>query len=159
MIFEQGVYGLDVDVERTRAYYAQAGGVDCGCSGCRNYAVAVKQMPRTVRGFLEQFGIDPAKPAETTAYNALADGQTWYHAWFHICGQIQEGTEPFRQTGPKSFELKREYQIPLGGDSDVWFMADCDLLDKAFPRPAYQLEVTFYLPWVLEEPNDYLYEE
>lgn len=156
MIFERGVYRLNVDSERTREFYARAGGVDCTCSGCRNYAAAVDRMPCQVRGFLEQFGIDPAKPAETSAYHALADGRTWYHAWFHICGEILDGKEPFRQTGPKSSELKQEYLLPFGEDSDAWFRADCGLLDKAFPRPAMQVDITFFLPWVLGEPNDYL---
>ena len=156
MIFERGVYKLDVDTDRTRAYYTRAGGVACGCAGCRNYSAAAARMPQGVRAFLEQFGIDPAKPAETTAYNALEDGQTWYHAWFHICGGVLEGTEPYRQTGPKHFEMKAEYHIPLGEDSDAWFKSDCALLDKDFPRPAMELNVTFYLPWVLEEKNPYL---
>lgn len=156
MVFEKGVYRIEHDPERTRAFYDQAPETLCSCSGCRNFRAAISQLSEELRMFLEQFGIDPAKPAEATAYNALADGRTWYHVWFHICGQILEGTEPFRQTGPKSYEMKKEYNLPLGEGSDAWFEADCDLLDKAFPRPAIQLEVTFYLPWVLKKPNDYL---
>ena len=156
MIFERGVYRIEHDPERTGGFYAQAPDTLCDCAGCRNFRAAVSRMSEELRSFLEQFGIDPAKPAETTAYNALKDGQTWYHAWFHICGEILEGTEPYRQTGPKHFEMKAEDQIPLGEDSDAWFKSDCALLDKDFPRPAMELNVTFYLPWVLEEKNPYL---
>ena len=40
MLFELGHYILDIDIERTRAFYDQAEIITdgCNCQGCRNYS-------------------------------------------------------------------------------------------------------------------------
>ena len=155
MIFEQGVYVIEHDPERTEAFYAQAPETLCSCSGCRNFRAAVSQMPEGLRAFLEQFGIDPAKPAEMSAVYAPDAGRIFYDGFYHLRGELREGTEPFIQTGPKNFQLDQSYLLPVG-EVTVWFGAKCALVDRDFPRPVLQLEVSFYLPWVLEEENPYL---
>ena len=154
MIFERGVYGIEHDPERTGGFYAQAPETDCTCAGCRNFRAAVSRMPGELRAFLEQFGIDPAKPAEMSAVHAPDAGRIYYDGFYHLCGELREGTEPFIQTGPKHFKLDERYLIPVGEHS-LWFRADCALVSPDFPRPAVQVEVGFHLPWVLEEENPY----
>ena len=155
MIFEQGVYLIDHDPERTRGFYAQASDTSCDCQGCRNFRAAADRMPGALRALLEQFGIDPKKPAEMSVLYAPDQDMLSYNGFYHFCGALKEGLEPFIQTGPKSFQLDQRYLLNLGEDS-IWFRADCALVDEKFPRPVVQAEVTFCLPWVLEEEHDYL---
>ena len=154
MIFHQGVYLLDHDPDRTRGFYAGASDTLCDCDGCRNFRAAVSRMPEALRTFLEQLGIDPARPAEMSVLNAITREELCYQGFYHLCGRLLEGTEPFLRTGERSFALDRRYILDLAGDS-VWFRSDCHLLDPDFPRPAVQVEVMFSLPWVLEEENTY----
>ena len=158
MIFERGVYGIEHDPERTRDFYAQAPDTLCDCAGCRNFRAAVSRMSGELRAFLEQFGIDPAKPAEMSVVYAPAKDALCYNGFYHFCGEIREGREAYIQTGERSFELDQRYIISMGdpGDNEqVWFRPDCALLDANFPRPVAQVEVFFNLPWVLVEENTY----
>ena len=156
MVFEQGVYVIEHDPERTGDFYARKPGTTCDCSGCRNFRAALGKMSVEMRGFLEQFGIDPAKPAEMTPLCAVGKEELCYDGFYHFCGEIREGLEPFVQVGEKSFQLDPRYQISVGVEEQVWFSADCHLLEPDFPLPAVQIGVYFNLPWVLEEENDYL---
>ena len=154
MIFERGVYGIEHDPERTGGFYAQAPETDCDCAGCRNFRAAVSRMPGELRAFLEQFGIDPAKPAEMSVLHAPAKDALCYNGFYHFCGELRRGLEPFIQIGEKRFQMDQQYILSVGEDS-VWFLAECALVAPDFPRPAVQAEVTFRLPWVLEEENPY----
>lgn len=154
MIFQQGVYLIDHDPERTREFYATASDTLCDCSGCRNFRASVDRMPEALRTFLQQFGIDPAKPAEMSAVYAPAKDELCYNGFYHLCGEIRQGRDAFIQTGERSFELDQKYILSFG-DESVWFRPDCALIDPDFPRPAVQAEVIFQLPWVLEEENTY----
>ena len=158
MFFERGVYRIEHDPERTREFYAQAPDALCDCAGCRNFRAAVSRMSGELRAFLEQFGIDPAKPAEMSVVYAPAKDALCYNGFYHFCGEIREGREAYIQTGERSFELDQRYIISMGdpGDNEqVWFRPDCALLDANFPRPVAQVEVFFNLPWVLVEENTY----
>ena len=156
MIVEMGVYRLDIDVDRTREFYAHEQWFGCGCSGCKNYERAVSVLPETVRAFLEQFGIDPGKPAEIAVLHS-PDGRTiLYNGFFHICGSLIEGNDPWIQTKAKSFRLKEAYQISVDEDCSAYIVEKCSLLEDDFPRPAVQLDITIPLPWLLDEPNPYV---
>ena len=158
MIFQQGVYVIDHDPDRTREFYAQAPDTCCDCSGCRNFRAAQAHFPQALRTFLEQFGIDPKKPAEMSVLYAPETDTVLYNGFYHFCGEIREGREAYIQTGERSFALDQRYIISMGdpGDNEqVWFRPDCALLDVDFPRPAAQVEVFFNLPWVLDEENTY----
>ena len=154
MIFQEGVYLIEHNPARTRDFYATASDTLCDCSGCRNFRAAVSQMPEALGSFLEQFGIDPAKPAEMSVLCTVTKDKLCYDGFYHLCGEIREGTEPFIQTGERSFQLDQRYVITLD-EVQLWFRPDCALMDPDFPRPAIQLEVTFNLPWVLVEENTY----
>ena len=154
MIFQEGVYLIEHDPARTRDFYATASDTLCDCSGCRNFRAAVSQMPEALRSFLEQFGIDPAKPAEMSVLCTVTKDKLCYNGFYHLCSQIQEGSEPFIQTGERAFQLGQRYVITLD-EVQLWVRPDCALMDPDFPRPAIQLEVIFNLPWVLEEENTY----
>ena len=62
MIFRFGDYTLDIDVERTRAFYARPDieitSEKCSCAGCQNYDKAILEAPAAVLSFFESLGID-----------------------------------------------------------------------------------------------------
>ena len=156
MILEIGVYRLDIDVERTKAFYEQTEWFGCGCAGCRNYEKAVSLLPDKVKAFFEQFGVDPGMPAEMSVLNAPDRKTILYNGFFYICGSLMEGNDPWIQTGSKSFRLKDDYQIHVGEDFSAHIIEERYLLVDTFPRPAVQLDVTFSLPWLLDEFNPYM---
>ncbi len=162
MLFEIGVYRLDVDVERTKAYYAaQGGGIGCDCAGCRNYEKACRQLSAPIQSFLRQFGIAPEHPIELSALSAgdpPDSASVVYDGIFYICGTILAGNSPWIQTGPKSRKLDPDYMIDLDPDTSAYFEERPEILDRSFPHPVIQLEIIFTLPWLLEEPNSYLWE-
>lgn len=155
MFFERGVYRIEHDSERTREFYAQAPDTCCDCAGCRNFRAAVSRMSEALRSFLEQFGIDPAKPAEMSVLYAPAKDEVCYNGFYHFCGEIREGRDAYIQTGERSFELDQRYIISVSDGERAWFLAECALLATNFPLPAVQMEVFFNLPWVLDEENTY----
>ena len=114
MVFEQGVYVIEHDPERTGDFYARKPGTTCDCTGCRNFRAALGKMSVEMRGFLEQFGIDPAKPAEMTPLCAVGREALCYDGFYHFCGEIREGLEPFVKKKKKSFQMDPRYQISVG---------------------------------------------
>ena len=155
MLFDIGIYRLDIDIQRTAAHYAAPYTPGCDCDGCRNFQKAVHRLPEDVLSFLRQFGIDPAKPAEVYAIHSPEGGETLYGGFYHLCGTILDGQEPWVQVAKKQFRLDERYAISLSGDFSFFFTGDCHLLQPDFPRPVIQLEFTGNLPWLLDEPNPY----
>ena len=150
-----GIYELEFDADRTRQFYQQNNQISCDCDGCQNFAAAISQLPEQVKEFLDQFGIDPAKPAEISAIYAPSDDTVFYDRFYHICGTILKSTTPYIQTGEKQFQLDTQYLIELDAENSVFFSNDVHLLDDNFPKPVFQMNVFFTLPWVLTKPNSY----
>ena len=152
--FVFGPYRLEVDVEATRAYYAAHNEpwIICTCAGCRNFAQAVKLLPQPVKDFFAQLGLDPEKVNELCYYNGnqssiIGDG------WYHLVGAGLEGSS---QPGDHVLFPAGWYELAEG--FSVGFQNHCDLLPEDFPRPCFQMHFNYTLPWLLAEPNPYLYE-
>ena len=160
MIFEFGTIKVDVDVERTRRFYETVEDqLGCECAGCRNFRNAYPLLPDAVQAFFPQFGVDIGKPAEMTAFNSYDGNLTLYDGFYHICGTILEGREPFIQVAEGAFqlELDKSNKINLTPDHFVYFTSKCGLVNEDFPTPVIQLEIQGNIPWVLNEPNPYFY--
>ena len=157
MIFESGVYQLDIDVERTRHFYANEDFEFCTCAGCRNFSRAYHLFPEAVQQFFGKFGIDIGKPAEITAYNSSDGNLTYYDGFYHICGTILAGKDPWLQVGERAYQLDEQYALKVTNDFSVFFTEKCALVDKEFPTPVIQMEIQCNIPWVLEESNPYYY--
>ena len=157
MILEFGEYILDIDIDRTRHFYANKDYAFCTCAGCRNYAKAHLLLPESVQHFFWQFGIDIGKPAEITAYNSSDGNLTFYDGFYHICGSILKSPKLFNQIDDKNFQLNENATIKLTPDHFAYFTKECALVEKEFPTPVIQLQVQGYVPWVLDEPNPYYY--
>lgn len=145
--FVFGGYRLAVDVEKTQAYYAAhpLPWVTCDCCGCRNFIQAVKLLPEEVQRFFAQLGVDIEKPANTSWFGGTQEVISG-DAWYHLCGEILERVEPLEN------QAFGEY-IPVAENFDAAFGPECWLLPEDFPKPCFQMDVFYQLPWVLDEPN------
>ena len=157
MIFESGVYQLDIDVERTRHFYANEDYAFCTCAGCRNFAKAYHLLPEAVQQFFRKFGIDIGKPAEMTAYVSHDGNLTFYDGSYPICGSILNSPKLWSQIDEKRSQLDEHAAIQLTSDHFAYFTGTCGLVEDNFPLPVIQLEIQGLIPWVLEEPNPYHY--
>ena len=166
MIFRFGNYTLDVDVERTRAFYerddVKTTSEQCVCQGCQNYDGAILTASATVLDFLRSMGIDPRKPAEVFNVTGMqeADGTIWYNGWFHVCGTLVESPETVNETMHENGSRSLSYRWELGyrPDPDYPFVLlptrEISLLPEGFPAPALELEMDTRLPWVLSAPYE-----
>lgn len=132
---------LEVDVETTRAFYANRPlwSQTCGCSYCRNFvsACSIGRLPEQLRSTLESFGIEPSRDeGEIWQYNDNEDGTHLYGGFYHVVGTIV------------SENLNRENSQD---EIHFSFSAKLDLLSADFPQPAIQVEFAANIPWVLPE--------
>ncbi len=164
MIIEFSSFILDIDVERTRAFYERSDvrpiSEQCSCVGCRNFDKAILQASARVTEFLRSIGIDPRKPAEV--YDVTGelekDGTIWYNGWYHVCGTVVESPETVevtvRDNGPnvKRYCWEHSYSPDPDFPFEVLPILDNALLHKEFPTPVIQLEIDTHLPYVLSIP-------
>lgn len=145
--FVFGPYRLLVDVERTQAYYSAhpLPWVTCGCAGCRNFVQAVKLLPPEAKGFFDALGLDPGKPGELCYYQGT-ERDLAGDGWYHLAGTVLEG----------GFEAYPAEWYSLAEGFSVGFKTACDLLPEDFPKPCFQMEFSYIIPWVMREPNPYL---
>ncbi|MBQ7231542.1 MAG: hypothetical protein IJX04_11690 [Oscillospiraceae bacterium] len=155
MIMDLGIYQLDIDLERTAAFYAQAPGIGCDCDGCRNYEKAVSHLPSPVLELFQRLGIDPAKPAEVYANCAPTKESIFYGGWYHICGTIRKGRYPWIKIDERHSYFDEACRVRLAENFSVYLNDKIYLLEEGFPTPVLQLEIEFTLPWVLPIPNTY----
>ena len=155
MDFLYGPYHIDVNIDKTQGYYAKEYDIGCDCKGCKNFVQTILHLPEDVKAFFSQFGVDPAKPAEISTYHSVDGIETLYGGFYHICGTILSGKNPWVQVAKKQYRLNDEYAIKLSNGFSFYFTEDCSLVDESFPTPVIQMEFTGNLPWVIDEPNPY----
>ena len=158
MIFRFSNFVLDVDVDRTRAFYAredvETTSEKCACQGCQNYDKAILAASDTVVDFLRSLDIDPRKPAEVFDVMGGLDenGQVWYNGFYHICGTRLEGEDAWVHTSESSMHLDGDRMYAVDDSFKVSFEERVLLLHEGFPTPVLQLEIDARLPWVLPTP-------
>ena len=152
MLFEFGNFCIDVDVERTKEFYNKLGKTvieDCGCVNCCNYYQAITKSSGKVKNFFDSLGIDPQKSPEATWWNTNEHGVAYYSLIFHIVGTLEKSVDIYRPIGENGFEQMLENFYEIDKDFKVGFTSKNILLEKDFPPPCIQLEISAYLPWVL----------
>ena len=160
MLFTFGTYTLDIDVERTRAFYARPDieitSEKCSCAGCQNYDKAILEAPAAVLSFFESLGIDPRKPAEVFDVMGGLDenGKVYYNGFYHVCGTRLQGENAWVATanGGQHLDMNRMYVID--SSFKVSFEESVLMLHKEFPTPVLQIEIDAHLSWVLPEKKD-----
>ena len=90
MIFQFGRYTLDVDVEKTKAFYDSNRSVAtdeaCSCARCQLFPHAVMSSSDAILEFLRRLGVDPRKPGEVFGYSDDETDRHQYSGWYHIVG-------------------------------------------------------------------------
>lgn len=154
MIFELGDYRLEIDVERTRAFYRDAGFLteDCICDGCCNYLLAADGFPQEVKEFFGRLGVDLKKAAEIIAWCAEDEGKSlFYGGFYHLCGRILNCVDCWEENGAMSDKI-----YPIAEEYAVAFTEKVHLLEEGFPVPVLQMEIFFHhVPWLLDAKNGY----
>lgn len=149
MIFEFGLYRVDVDMERTRRWYETEPTASqcCDCDGCVNFDRAADLFPESIKSFFAALGADAKKPIEVYVNYTNKDGTLWYGGWYHLCGTLlSEGEELWQVIEGKPFG-SRGFQI--------FFRGRADCVQENCPRPVVQMELNADIPWVLEKENTY----
>jgi hypothetical protein len=162
MIFRFSDYVLDIDVDRTRAFYAREDvkttSEKCSCAGCQNFDKAILEAPAAVLTFLESLGIDPRKPAE--AFDVMGgldeNGQVLYNGFYHICGVRLQGGDAWVETAKDMKHLDGDRMYAVAPAFKVSFEEQVLLLHEAFPTPVLQMEFDARLPVALPGGYDYV---
>jgi len=121
---------VEIDMEKTEQWYAQAEDWGCECRGCTNFLEVVKRdlLPSHIKKHLEALHIPPSK----ATYVCLLDGEHLYQFNYRIAGNILSNAEHWVDDGRCCHEL---------GFSDA----------PDFPEPHFDIEFYVALPWVLEQ--------
>ena len=146
-------YTVKVDVEATRAWYAQAGDWGCECGHCRNFLALAKErrLPEELLNILDGLGIPPEK---ATYVCELYHDESWqekgllYQLQWRLAGTVVQTPESRENEGTfwgPPVQLPG-FHLMLGHET---FPVEPD-----FPEPNFDLNVSLYLPWVLDEPID-----
>ncbi len=155
MFFHLTNFILDVDVERTRAFYKRTDvpttSQGCSCMDCQNFDKAILTIPATVTEFLQSLGIDPQKPVEV--FNVTgereSDGTIWYNGWYHVCGKVVQWSK-FEQTeNHLSYSREDCHRPDPAFRFEVIAVPTVDLARGQMPTPIIQLDFDTHLPYVL----------
>ena len=157
MLFELGNYILDIDVERTRAFYNQAQPITdgCDCQGCRNYAKWASELLAEPKYTLERMGVQLEKTPEVYVNCRNEDGTLFYGGFYHLCGKIVRGKDIWKAIVENAETLDEDAFVSLGDDFQIAFTENIALLENDFPMPVIQMEISANIPFVLSETCGY----
>ena len=145
-------YTVEVDGPATRAWYAQAEEWSCTCGHCRNFLALAKErrLPEALLNILDGLGIPPEK---ATYVCELYHDESWqekgllYQLCWRVAGKITgrpAGADDGPTWGPR-------VEFPWGG---LELGRETFPVEPDFPEPNFDLNVSLYLPWVLDEHVD-----
>ena len=157
MVFEFGKYILDIDVEKTGAFYRHAARITdgCTCQGCRNYEKWASSLSGASRAIFEGMGILPEKSPEVYVNCPNSDGSLFYGGFYHLSGTIMQGSEPWKEISVNISALDEYPFFPLTPGFRAAFTENVALLEKDFPAPVIQMEILANIPFVLPEKCTY----
>ena len=146
---------IEFDKAETQAAYAKLpNDIGCSCHTCRNFKKAAPSLPVTVFSFFEELGIDLLKPSEVYE-NYYKDEQVFYGGFYHIVGNYLSGDDVWQPVTKDPSHQKTTEMFHVADDFDIGFTHNVAVVPEGFPQPVLQMEVSFTLPWVLDEPyND-----
>jgi len=158
MIIQTPKFTIEVDVEKTKAYYDTAALISegCDCSGCRNYEKAIDTISDEVKSFFKQLGVFMKRATEVFVIAPNADGTMLYGGWYHVCGRVIDGESAWNTADSNNMYLDEEKLHAITDKFKVTYGDGSYPVPDNFPRPVLQLDIFADIPWVLEEKNDYL---
>ncbi len=148
MIFEFKRYTLDIDIEKTKAFYDSNLSVTtseaCSCTRCQCFPSAIMSSSNEVLNFLYSLGIDPRKPGEVFGFSDMGEYDNHYSGWYHIVGVILKG----KVTG-KIYDDSNAFMPDEHSDYRVWFEDDptkMGWIETGFPHPIVEMSFAAELP-------------
>lgn len=145
-------YEAEVDEQTVRSWYAQADEWGCTCGHCRNFLALARarKLPEELLSILDSLSIPPEK----ATYVCELDDRDWkekgllYEISWRVAGEVVKKPESNQNEG-----------TPWGPPAwlrSCWLMLGHETCPVAegFPQPNFDLDVSLYLPWVLDEPVD-----
>lgn len=156
MIFDFGMYVVDIDIEKTANYHRNDSRITCDCLGCRNFDRAVASFPQEVRQFLERLGADPVKPEVLSIDYAPTKKTMAYSGFYYLCGTILKGREAWTKDEQGMHHVDEQRLLQIRDDYAVYFTEPRHgVVDADFPKPIVELQYVCTLPWLMEEPHSY----
>ncbi|MCL2828943.1 MAG: hypothetical protein FWD99_09460 [Oscillospiraceae bacterium] len=140
-IFSNGWY-FSFDKRITEAYYNSLDDYLCGCATCRNFYSNTSQIPADLLVFLEQFGINPAKPIELWPRMESVNKKD----------MLVDNIACYAVNGDAT--SSKRHEIDFGAASvAVDFPKPTDpILHPEFPEPFFIFTVTnLWLPWTVSD--------
>ena len=139
-----GLVTLNVDVERTRAFYADHPFNDCSCADCRRFREYAPSFEPSVHEFFRSLGVRDVRQAIEIYHSDEEENRCSSNGWFHLCGEIEENgnavTRSVDGCGAESVRINAQWQ-KIGRNFSVAVMDDeLDLMPEGFPLPAVQIE-------------------
>jgi hypothetical protein len=144
---------FEFDKAKTRDYYLKLGEL-CSCAMCRNFYANAGALPRELTLFLEQFGVDPAKPIEQWSMEAKkTEGIVDNHVYYAVHGTAESKDRSDIEIGAVRI------MVSAPDPDDVVhcpeFSPNTDI-----EEPYFVLELSnLWLPWVVTESIDECYPE
>lgn len=123
----------------------------CTCITCRNYYKAVLVFPGDVIEFFNSLGIDPSKPSEVYDLG-FEDGYATYSGFYHIVGNYLSGDDIWQPVTKYNLPKKTVEMYSITEKYKIGFTHKLDLVPEGFSTPSLQMEISFEIPWVLDEP-------
>ena len=129
-------YSVEVNLEATQNWYAQADAWGCSCGHCRNFLEYAKRntLPGAVSAALKKLDI-PAEKATYVSELYTAEEGIHYQFSYRIAGSILAA--PSQEVTSLGRCCHEPY--PYGAPN--------------FPEPHFDLEFWVTLPWILEEAD------
>lgn len=148
MIFEFGRYILDVDVEKTKAFYQSQFSTKtnerCSCPRCQRFSKEILTSSNVVLDFLHSLGVDPQKAGEIIDGPFDETTNCDYYGWYHIVGTMLN-----RKSTPKQENDDNCFLPDINSIFRVWFNDDREKMgpiEDGFPSPVLEMSFSVVLP-------------
>lgn len=128
-------YTALVDEEATREWYDKSEEWQCDCAYCRNFITLAQErrLPEDVHSLLDTLKIPPEKATYVCMLHNDG-GRLLYDFNYRVAGRIVKGENSGRRD-----------EVTCGHDTYP---------PKSFPKPHFDLQFFYALPYVLEEALD-----
>ncbi len=133
-------FAMDVDLEATRDWYAQAEDWDCPCGHCRNWLALEGQLPAFVQKLMERLGIAHRKASHVCELYHRGR-QLLYEASYLVAGTFVSDVAGVGRRNDAVLEERNARPYPTG-------------FGEGFPAPCFVLRLEIWMPWILPEPID-----
>ena len=129
-------YTVEVDLEATQQWYAQAETWGCSCAHCRNFLEHAKRnmLPDAVSAALRELNIPAEKATYVSELYTDEDG-IHYQFSYRIAGSILAAPSQKVDVLGRCCHEPYPYGAP------------------GFPKPYFDLEFWITLPWILEKAD------